>query len=79
MQVASVVIIVFHILLWLFDSLPFLYIMVGIASHLAYLAQLRYFPFIDFAGVAFLASCGKPTARLTAGVGATTPHSTLGR
>lgn len=47
-----------HVVYLLFESLPALYVLVGILSHLAYLLLLRSFPIFYLASLPFLGSCG---------------------
>lgn len=46
-----------HIVLWLFDRFPFVYIAVGVFSHLVYFQLLKSFPFISLKSISFVLSC----------------------
>lgn len=46
-----------QILLWLVDGFPFYLTLLGIASHLLYLSNLRHFPIVKLTDVFFLGSC----------------------
>jgi hypothetical protein len=47
-----------HILLVLFENLPFWLLLLGIVAHVTYLSLLTTFPFIDMLDKKFIASCG---------------------
>ena len=54
------VVIVLHVLLWIFDGFGLLATIVGIATHAVYHALLKGFPFIEFTSPLFLLSCCTP-------------------
>jgi len=53
-----IVVIIFHLLLMLFEDFPILYLLFGIIAHLAYSSLLPSFPFIEFFGIQFISSVG---------------------
>lgn len=53
------VIISLHVLFWIFDRLPFLYLAFSIFCHCIYSLNLKNFPFISLTSIPFLSSCGK--------------------
>lgn len=55
-RVTTLVHIVIHILLFVYERFPFLQCLVGLAAHLMYLQLLRPFPFINPASAPFLIS-----------------------
>eukprot|EP00029_Vermamoeba_vermiformis_P005377 TRINITY_DN1852_c0_g1_i1.p1 TRINITY_DN1852_c0_g1~~TRINITY_DN1852_c0_g1_i1.p1 ORF type:complete len:209 (-),score=44.82 TRINITY_DN1852_c0_g1_i1:131-757(-) len=45
------------VLMWLFESYPFFYILVALASHFLYFQLLRRFPHIELTNMLFIISC----------------------
>jgi hypothetical protein len=52
-------VIVVQILLVVFDKFPLLPSVVGVASHVVYLGNMRRFPIVKLSDPLFLASCGE--------------------
>ncbi|EXX52912.1 uncharacterized protein OCT59_001877 [Rhizophagus irregularis] len=50
-------VVVIHVLLWLFDSFPFWRILFSIMCHGVYTMNLETFPFINLTSLPFIASC----------------------
>ncbi|KAI8370038.1 transmembrane adaptor Erv26-domain-containing protein [Choanephora cucurbitarum] len=53
----TVAVIILHVLLWVFDRLPFFYLAFSAGCHLVYSLNLRTFPFIRLTSVPFVSSC----------------------
>ncbi|CAO3647714.1 unnamed protein product [Mucor fragilis] len=53
----TAVIISLHVLFWIFDRLPFLYLAFSIFCHCIYSLNLKNFPFISLTSIPFLSSC----------------------
>jgi len=54
---AIYVVLVIHILLFIIEGLPFLYLMIGIVMHLIYLRLLPQFPRIELSNLIFVINC----------------------
>jgi hypothetical protein len=46
-----------HLLVWLLEGYPFIYICIGMLSHLVYYQLLRKFPQIELTSIIFIISC----------------------
>ncbi|KAI9316806.1 transmembrane adaptor Erv26 [Dichotomocladium elegans] len=53
----TVTVVSIHVLLWIFDRLPFLHILFSILCHGVYTMNLQTFPFINLTSLPFIASC----------------------
>ncbi|GBB99673.1 hypothetical protein RclHR1_00360022 [Rhizophagus clarus] len=53
----TLMVVVIHVLLWLFDSFPFWRILFSIMCHGAYTMNLETFPFINLTSLTFITSC----------------------
>ncbi|KAI9487888.1 MAG: transmembrane adaptor Erv26-domain-containing protein [Benjaminiella poitrasii] len=53
----TAVIISLHVLFWIFDRLPFLYLAFSIFCHFVYSMNLKTFPFISLTSFPFIGSC----------------------
>ncbi|CAO3699776.1 unnamed protein product [Rhizopus microsporus] len=51
------VVISLHVLFWIFDCLPFLYLLFSVLCHFVYSLNLKTFPFINLSSIAFISSC----------------------
>ncbi|KAI8367753.1 transmembrane adaptor Erv26-domain-containing protein [Blakeslea trispora] len=53
----TIFVIVLHVLLWIFDRLPFFSLAFSAGCHLVYSLNLRTFPFIRLSSLPFISSC----------------------
>lgn len=56
-------IVVLHTILWLVDGFPLGLTILGVASHVIYLGNMRRFPFVRLSDPLFIASCGKVSGK----------------